>query len=124
MLSSSPQSPTATAISEQSPINKKKITAEAAQGNIMTEQSPATKSKVAAKEDASMTPRTSMQAPRASPAQTPIDFIRKTVAAAAQENIRNVHTDFTDVFRNGVTSKAVARANYEHGGYEQGGEGR
>jgi hypothetical protein len=35
-----------------------------------------------------MTPRTSMQAPRASPAQTPIDFIRKTVAAAAQENIR------------------------------------
>jgi hypothetical protein len=88
MLSSSLQSPTATAISAQSPINQKKITAEAAQGNIMTEQSPATKSKVAAKEDASMTPRTSMQAPRASPAQTPIDFIRKTVAAAAQENIR------------------------------------
>jgi len=89
MLSSSLQSPTATAITvQQSPINQKKITAEAAQGNIMTEQSPATKSKVAAKEDASMTPRTSMQAPRASPAQTPIDFIRKTVAAAAQENIR------------------------------------
>jgi hypothetical protein len=70
MLSSSLQSPMATA-------------------NIMTEQSPATKSKVAVKEDASMTPLTSMQDPRASPAQTPIDFIRKTtIAAAAQENIR------------------------------------
>jgi hypothetical protein len=42
MISSSLQSPTATAISAQSPINQKKITAEAAQGNIMTEQSPAT----------------------------------------------------------------------------------
>jgi hypothetical protein len=33
-------------------------------------------------------PRTSMQAPSASPAQSPIDFIRKTIALAAQENIR------------------------------------
>ena len=89
MLSSSLQSPTATAISAQSPINQKKITAEAAQGNIMTEQSPATKSKVAAKEDASMTPRTSMQAPRA--IRTSLTFSESaSPAKQSQKQIMNM----------------------------------